>query len=248
MKRLSFAFYLIFFFLPITIWGQTQAYSINGMLNIGNRAGYLVGGKAEYKSKDTGQVGVITSLSGQLQYSSIDNEQVLQRRDVLGSVYSWKTLDVAQSLILFGEGEHSYTRKVDFRVTGGFGYKRVLLDLPNRKIELSQAATIEQLQIIDGDRTWTIRSSTRGKLVLGTITKLTVTTLVQPPLTSNTGAKFADNIVGRLILQLEHPVSKSLSFSVGGDINYQTYQSWVKPEVKPYDGIIQAGIVWKPNK
>jgi hypothetical protein len=83
---------------------------------------------------------------------------------------------------------------------------------------------------------------------LGTLTKLTIIANLQPPLASNTGADVRNNMVGRVIAQLEHPLSKSLSFSIGGDVNYQTYQSWVKPEVKPYDGVIQLGLVWKPNK
>jgi hypothetical protein len=133
-------------------------------------------------------------------------------------------------------------------VTGGAGYKRTILDVPGRKIELSQAVTTEQLQLIEGNRTWTVRSSTRGKFVFGTLTKLTITANLQPPLASNTGASAANNLVGRLTAQLDHPLSKSVSFSVGGDVNYQTYQTWVKPEVKPYDGVFQIGLIWKPNK
>lgn len=240
-------------FIPLALvfnfaMAQTQSYSINGMLNVGNRAGYLLGGKAEYKSKDTGKLGFIGTASGLVQYASSNNQQVLQRRDVLSSVYGWKTLDKAQSLILFSEGEHSYTRKVNFRVTGGVGYKVVAIEKTGIKLEFSQAITAEQLQLIQGSRTWSIRSSSRGKLVLGTITKLTVTGLVQPPLASNTGAGVWNNMVSRLILQVEHPVTKSLAFSVGGDLNYQTYQTWVKPELKPYDGFVQAGLVWTPNK
>lgn len=234
--------------LPMAVAAQTQVYSVNGMLNIGNRAGYLIGTKAEYKSKDTNKLGFIGTASGQLQYSSINNQQVLQRRDGLASVYSWKNLDRVQALILFSEWEHSYTRKVEFRVTGGVGYKLAIVDLPGKKLEVSQAITTEQLRVIDGNRVWTVRSSTRVKLSLGTLTKLTVTALVQPPLVSNTNAILRNNMVSRLILQLEHPLSKSLSFAVGGDINHQTYQTWVKPEVKPYDGVFQAGLIWKPNK
>jgi len=244
MKKLIFILAL----LPSLVIAQTQTYSLNGMLNIGNRAGYLIGAKGEYKSRDTGKLGLISSAAGQIQYASINNIMVLQRRDINLSVYGWKTLDKVQSLILFSEGEHSYTRKVEFRVTGGAGYKRSLLDVPGKKIEVSQAVTTEQLQLIDGNRTWTIRSSTRGKIVLGTLTKLTIIANLQPPLASNTGADVRNNMVGRVIAQLEHPLSKSLSFSIGGDINYQTYQTWVKPEVKPYDGVIQLGLVWKPNK
>lgn len=218
------------------------------MLNIGNRAGYLVGTKAEYKSKDTGKIGLVSNASGQIQYASVNDVMVLQRRDINLSVYGWKTLDKVQSLIFFSEGEHSYTRKVEFRVTGGAGYKRFLVDAPGRKIEVSQAITTEQLQLIEGSLSWTIRSSTRGKLVLGTETKLTISATIQPPIASNTGADFKNNIVGKIIAQLEHPLSKSLSFSVSSDINYQTYQSWVKPEVKPYDGVIQLGLMWKSNK
>jgi hypothetical protein len=244
MKKLIF----ILLLLPSLVIAQTQTYSLNGMLNIGNRAGYLIGTKGEYKSKDTGKLGLITTASGQIQYASVNDVMVLQRRDGNLSVYGWKTLDKVQSLILFSEGEHSYTRKVDVRVTGGVGYKRALVDLPGKKLEVSQAVTTEQLQLIDGNCTWTVRSSTRGKLVLGTLTKLTIIANLQPPLASNTGADVRNNMVGRVIAQLEHPLSKSLSFSIGGDINYQTYQSWVKPEVKPYDGVIQLGLVWKPNK
>lgn len=244
MKKLIF----ILLMLPMVAIAQTQSYSINGMLNIGNRAGYLVGGKGEYKSKDTGKLGGIATLSGQVQYASVNDEMVLQRRDITASAYSWKTLDKVQSLILFGEGEHSYTRKVDFRVTGGAGYKVTLIDMPGKKIEISQAVSTEQLQLIEGNRTWTVRSSTRAKLVLGTLTKLTVTALVQPPLFSNTGASASNNMVSRVIVLVEHPLSKSLSFSLGGDVNHQTYQTWVKPEVKPYDGVFQIGLVWKPNK
>ena len=244
MKKLIF----ILLMLPMVAIAQTQSYSINGMLNIGNRAGYLVGGKGEYKSKDTGKLGGIATLSGQVQYASVNDEMVLQRRDITASAYSWKTLDKVQSLILFGEGEHSYTRKVDFRVTGGAGYKVTLIDIPGKRIEISQAVSTEQLQLIEGNRTWTVRSSTRAKLVLGTLTKLTVTALVQPPLFSNTGASASNNMVSRVIVLVEHPLSKSLSFSLGGDVNHQTYQTWVKPEVKPYDGVFQIGLVWKPNK
>ena len=244
MRKLIF----ILCFLPSLVIAQTQTYSINGMLNIGNRAGYLIGTKGEYKSKDTGKFGIIGTASGQIQYASANDVMVLQRRDGNLSAYSWKTLDKVQSLILFGEGEHSYTRKVEFRVTGGAGYKRTILDVPGRKIELSQAVTTEQLQLIEGNRTWTIRSSTRGKFVFGTLTKLTITANLQPPLASNTGASAANNLVGRLTAQLDHPLSKSVSFSFGGDVNYQTYQTWVKPEVKPYDGVFQIGLIWKPNK
>ena len=165
MKKLIF----ILCFLPSLAGAQTQTYSLNGMLNIGNRAGYLVGTKAEYKSKDTDQIGLVSNASGQIQYASVNDAMLLQRRDINLSVYGWKTLDKVQSLILFSEGEHSYTRKVEFRVTGGAGYKRTILDVPGRKIELSQAVTTEQLQLIEGNRTWTIRSSTRGKFVLGTL-------------------------------------------------------------------------------
>ena len=133
-------------------------------------------------------------------------------------------------------------------MTGGAGYKRVLLDVPGRKIEISQAVTTEQLQLIEGNRTWTIRSSTRGKIVLGTETKLTIIANLQPPLASNTGADVRNNMVAKVITQLEHPLSKSLSFSVSSDINYQTYQTWVKPDIKPYDGVIQLGLMWRPNK
>jgi hypothetical protein len=244
MKKLIF----ILCFLPSLAGAQTQTYSLNGMLNIGNRAGYLVGTKAEYKSKDTGKIGLVSNASGQIQYASVNDAMLLQRRDINLSVYGWKTLDKVQSLIFFSEGEHSYTRKVEFRVTGGAGYKKVLVDVPGKKIEVSQAVTTEQLQLIDGNRSWTIRSSTRGKLVLGTDTKLTIIATIQPPLASNTGADVKNNMVGRVIAQLEHPLSKSLSFSVSSDINYQTYQSWVKPDVKPYDGVIQLGLMWKPNK
>jgi hypothetical protein len=244
MRKLIF----IICIFPVLAKAQTQVYSINGMLNLGNRAGYLIGGKAEYKSKDSGKLGFTGTASSQIQYSSINDKQVLQRRDILGSVYGWKTLDKVQSLILFSEGEHSYTRKVEFRVTGGGGYKRMLVDVPGKKIEISQAATVEQLKIIDGTRTWTVRSSTRAKFIIGSTTKLTVTAIIQPPLVSNTGADFADNLMARTIFQLEHPVSKSLSFSIGGDLNYQTYQTWVKPEVKPFDGVLQLGLIWKPNK
>ena len=244
MKKLIF----ILCFLPSLAGAQTQSYSLSGMLNIGNRAGYLVGTKAEYKSKETDKIGLVSNALGQIQYASINDVMVLQRRDINLSVYGWKTLDKVQSLILFSEGEHSYTRKVDFRVTGGAGYKRVLLDVPGRKIEISQAVTTEQLQLIEGNRTWTIRSSTRGKIVLGTETKLTIIANLQPPLASNTGADVRNNMVAKVITQLEHPLSKSLSFSVSSDINYQTYQTWVKPDIKPYDGVIQLGLMWRPNK
>ena len=244
MKKLIF----ILCFLPSLAGAQTQSYSLSGMLNIGNRAGYLVGTKAEYKSKETDKIGLVSNASGQIQYASINDVMVLQRRDINLSVYGWKTLDKAQSLIFFGEGEHSYTRKVEFRVTGGAGYKRVLLDVPGKKIEISQAVTTEQLQLIEGSRTWTIRSSTRGKIVLGTETKLTIIANLQPPLASNTGADVRNNMVAKVITQLEHPLSKSLSFSVSSDINYQTYQTWVKPDIKPYDGVIQLGLMWRPNK
>jgi hypothetical protein len=244
MKKLIF----ILCFLPSLAGAQTQSYSLSGMLNIGNRAGYLVGTKAEYKSKETDKIGLVSNVSGQIQYASINDVMVLQRRDINLSVYGWKTLDKVQSLIFFSEGEHSYTRKVEFRVTGGAGYKRVLLDVPGRKIEISQAVTTEQLQLIEGNRTWTIRSSTRGKIVLGTETKLTIIANLQPPLASNTGADVRNNMVAKVITQLEHPLSKSLSFSVSSDINYQTYQTWVKPDIKPYDGVIQLGLMWRPNK
>jgi hypothetical protein len=244
MKKLIF----ILCFLPSLAGAQTQSYSLSGMLNIGNRAGYLVGTKAEYKSKETDKIGLVSNASGQIQYASINDVMVLQRRDINLSVYGWKTLDKVQSLIFFSEGEHSYTRKVEFRVTGGAGYKRVLLDVPGRKIEISQAVTTEQLQLIEGGRAWTIRSSTRGKIVLGTETKLTITAIIQPPLASNTGADVQNNMVAKVITQLEHPLSKSLSFSVSSDINYQTYQTWVKPDIKPYDGVIQLGLMWRPNK
>lgn len=244
MKKLIF----ILCFLPSLAGAQTQSYSLSGMLNIGNRAGYLVGTKAEYKSKETDKIGLVSNASGQIQYASINDVMVLQRRDINLSVYGWKTLDKVQSLIFFSEGEHSYTRKVEFRVTGGAGYKRVLLDVPGRKIEISQAVTTEQLQLIEGNRTWTIRSSTRGKIVLGTETKLTIIANLQPPLASNTGADVRNNMVAKVITQLEHPLSKSLSFSVSSDINYQTYQTWVKPDIKPYDGVIQLGLMWRPNK
>lgn len=244
MKKLIF----ILCFLPSLAGAQTQSYSLSGMLNIGNRAGYLVGTKAEYKSKETDKIGLVSNASGQIQYASINDVMVLQRRDINLSVYGWKTLDKVQSLIFFSEGEHSYTRKVEFRVTGGAGYKRVLLDVPGRKIEISQAVTTEQLQLIEGNRTWTIRSSTRGKIVLGTETKLTIIATIQPPLASNTGADVRHNMVAKVITQLEHPLSKSLSFSVSSDINYQTYQTWVKPDIKPYDGVIQLGLMWRPNK
>ena len=244
MKKLIF----ILCFLPSLAGAQTQSYSLSGMLNIGNRAGYLVGTKAEYKSKETDKIGLVSNASGQIQYASVNDVMVLQRRDINLSVYGWKTLDKVQSLIFFSEGEHSYTRKVEFRVTGGAGYKRVLLDVPGRKIEISQAVTTEQLQLIEGNRTWTIRSSTRGKIVLGTETKLTIIANLQPPLASNTGADVRNNMVAKVITQLEHPLSKSLSFSVSSDINYQTYQTWVKPDIKPYDGVIQLGLMWRPNK
>ena len=244
MKKLIF----ILCFLPSLAGAQTQIYSLSGMLNIGNRASYLVGTKAEYKSKETDKIGLVSNASGQIQYASINDVMVLQRRDINLSVYGWKTLDKVQSLIFFSEGEHSYTRKVEFRVTGGAGYKRVLLDVPGRKIEISQAVTTEQLQLIEGNRTWTIRSSTRGKIVLGTETKLTIIATIQPPLASNTGADVRHNMVAKVITQLEHPLSKSLSFSVSSDINYQTYQTWVKPDIKPYDGVIQLGLMWRPNK
>ena len=244
MKKLIF----ILCFLPSLAGAQTQSYSLSGMLNIGNRAGYLVGTKAEYKSKETDKIGLVSNALGQIQYASINDVMVLQRRDINLSVYGWKTLDKVQSLIFFSEGEHSYTRKVEFRVTGGAGYKRVLLDVPGKKIEISQAVTTEQLQLIEGSRTWTIRSSTRGKIVLGTETKLTIIASLQPPLASNTGADVRNNMVAKVITQLEHPLSKSLSFSVSSDINYQTYQTWVKPDIKPYDGVIQLGLMWRPNK
>ena len=244
MKKLIF----ILCFLPSLAGAQTQSYSLSGMLNIGNRAGYLVGTKAEYKSTETDKICLVSNASCQIQYASINDVMVLQRRDINLSVYGWKTLDKAQSLIFFGEGEHSYTRKVEFRVTGGAGYKRVLLDVPGKKIEISQAVTTEQLQLIEGSRTWTIRSSTRGKIVLGTETKLTIIANLQPPLASNTGADVRNNMVAKVITQLEHPLSKSLSFSVSSDINYQTYQTWVKPDIKPYDGVIQLGLMWRPNK
>lgn len=234
--------------LPSLASAQTQRHSLSGMLNVGNRAGYLIGTSSEYKSKETDKIGLVSNASGQIQYASINDVLVLQRRDINLSVYGWKILDKAQSLIFFSEGEHSYTRKVEFRVTGGAGYKRILLDVPGKKIEISQAVTTEQLKLIDGNRTWTIRSSTRGKLVLGTGPNLTIIATIQPQLASNTGADVRNNIVGKVTTQLEHPLSKSLSISISGDINYQTYQTWVKPDIKPYDGIIQLSLIWRPDK
>jgi hypothetical protein len=45
MRKLIF----ILCFLPSLVIAQTQTYSINGMLNIGNRAGYLIGTKGHWQ-------------------------------------------------------------------------------------------------------------------------------------------------------------------------------------------------------
>ena len=72
MKKLIF----ILCFLPSLAGAQTQIYSLSGMLNIGNRASYLVGTKAEYKSKETATIGLVSNASGQIQYASINDVMV----------------------------------------------------------------------------------------------------------------------------------------------------------------------------
>ena len=243
-------FYLVILMLvPFLGLSQTQSHSITGTLTTSPQLNYLINYRVAYQANDTLKRGVFFSGDGLLQYTAQPSEKsVLTRRDLITSIGGWRKLGKTSSLILFTEGEHSISRRVDFRLIGGLGYKRYLINKDQTSLELSQALTIEELRVININQSWTLRSSSRLRFKLGKTTWLTTTVYLQPPIFSNTGASLAQNLTGRAEMQLKKSISGDLSFIFLCNFNYQAYQAWLDPRIKPYDLTLQLGLILAKNK
>jgi|DEB19_MinimDraft_2_1074335.scaffolds.fasta_scaffold00326_2 hypothetical protein len=158
-----------------------------------------------------------------------------QRESYISGSYTqkfgrWKLIGIV-------EAENSALKKILIRGSSGIGVEYDILRKKQTTIALSNVIMPEiyQSEIPLVKDLFSVRSSTRFKIVWTGPIKIQLVTFFQPAIWSDQELDFLDNIQLRSINSIEFPISKKLSLTCYLNVNTSTFSHYINPKVESTD-------------
>ena len=209
-------------------------FTLGGVYNSGNSNSFQLTTKSiiNYHG-DKSKHGVILSPDYFIQYAQTsDGEMIKKAEDIRADLFFWRDLKKEFSLIIFGNLEHSYSKRIDLRVAGGIGIKKEI-DGKGFKTNTSIAPVYDDM-LIGGDWKNSFRASVRQSIsreVLGVLISNVV--LYQPAFWSKSGFTGSNNTNLSNNLDITKKISKTISLGI-------SYESWTSTLPTKFKNALKA--------
>lgn len=224
---------------------RVEKASLGGNYNSGNSENFQISAKSTI-SYQNGKLrrGVIFSPDYFIMYNGSNEGFLKKSEDFRGAFFGWKDLDKDYSIIAFSDFEHSYSKRIDFRVAGGIGIKKVI---KSKYFKSSTSiAPLYDETFIKGNRYGNARLSLRQTLSASLFgINLNSTFMYQPSVWSSSDFKLSENTNSTLMLEISKKISNNLSFGIQYDSWYASLPHTINPTVLKMDQRISFSIIYK---
>lgn len=246
MHKLILFFFLIF---SSNLYSQgilsVERLSVGGNFNTGNSESFQITSKATvmYENKEA-KNGIIFSPDYFILYTGNNTEFIKKSEDFRADFFGWKDLSKGYSIIAFSDIEHSYAKKIDLRVAGGIGIKKVI-NFKNLKSSTSIAPLYDEM-FIRGARYSSTRISLRQSVSF-TILDVNVSgmLLYQPSIISSSDLNLSDNTNSALNLEVSKKFSQKISLGIQYDSWYSSLPSIINNNVNRLDQRVSFSIIYR---
>lgn len=250
MKTINFLTFCLFLVLPFGTLAQTikGSFALGGDANFGNFNSVGLTLRSELK-KDTGDYTWAISPNyrwskqskpGESEYIKYEDELYLTS-SLTKRWGNWKILG-------FNENERSYLRKIDLRISGGFGLGHSIIKNKNWDVNLSEVILPEYYW--SGVNTewnnFTVRASSRFKAEFNSKSfNFSSITLFQPAIFSSREVSFSDNLNLRSSNQVSYKIASGREIGLVYIGTYQGYPYYISKSIKP--GQQNVSLFFKAN-
>jgi len=219
--------------------------SLGGNFNTGNSESFQITSKANvsYQGANS-KYGLIFSPDYFLLYTGNSGEFLKKSEDFRADIFGWKDLKNSYSIIAFSNVEHSYSKRIDLRVAGGIGIKKVI-KYKSLKSSTSIAPLYDDM-FISNTRYGSARLSIRQSLSF-TIFGLNTSgmLLYQPAVWSSSDFKMRDNTNSSLSVEVAKKINDNISLGIQYDSWLSSLPSRINPLINELDQRVSFSIIYK---
>lgn len=219
--------------------------SLGGNYTAGNSENFQISAKSTI-SYQNGKLkrGIIFSPDYFIMYNGGNEGFVKKSEDLRAAFFGWKDLNESYSIIAFSDLEHSYSKKIDLRVAGGVGVKKIIKS-KYFKSSTSIAPLYDEM-FIRGDRYGNARISLR-QTINTTLLGVNINTIFmyQPAVWSTSDFRMSENTNSTLMFELSKKISNNISFGVQYDSWYSVLPSMLNSNINRMDQRISFSLIYK---
>ena len=219
--------------------------SLGGNFNSGNSESFQILAKSSVSYQGANSKhGLIFSPDYFLLYTGNTGEFIKKSEDFRVDLFGWRDLKNNYSIIAFSDLEHSYSKKIDLRVAGGVGIKK-LVKYKSFKSGTSIAPLYDEM-FIGGKQYGSARISLRQSISFSVFgININSMLLYQPAIWSSSDFRMRDNTNSSLMMEVSKKISSNLSLGIQYDSWFSALPARINPKVQELDQRIGFSIIYK---